>query len=56
MYKIVYAQEKYLSDATQKVEKEVNQLKKQGWTEQGGVSISRADVGCNYYVAQAMKK
>jgi hypothetical protein len=56
LYKIVFAQEKYLGDATEKVEKEVNQLKKQGWTEQGGVSISRADLGGNYYVAQAMKK
>ena len=56
MYKIVYAQEKYLYDATEKVEKEVNQLKKQGWVEQGGVSISRAELGGNYYVAQAMVK
>ena len=56
MYKIVYAQEKYLSDATEEVEKKVNNLKSQGWVEQGGVSISRAELGGNYYVAQAMKK
>ena len=56
MYKIVYAQEESLSNATEKVEKEVKQLKKQGWVEQGGVSISRASLSGNYYVAQAMKK
>lgn len=56
MYKIVYAQEKYLSDAIEKVENEVRILKNQGWTEQGGVSVSRPEVGCTYSVAQAMKK
>ena len=56
MYKIVYAQEKYLYDATRKVEKEVNKLKREGWKEQGGVSISRAELDGNFYVAQAMVK
>ena len=56
MYRIVYAQEKHLSDAIEKVEKKVNLLKTQGWVEQGGISVSRAEVVSNFYVAQAMVK
>ena len=55
MYKIVFAQGKYLHDATEKVENEVNKLKKQGWLEQGGVSISCELEGL-CYVAQGMVK
>lgn len=59
MYKVVYTeQEKNLHDATKKVEKEVNELKKQGWIEQGGVSITSTKYyeAIWYSVAQAMVK
>lgn len=55
MYKIVFAQKDYIPDAVYKVEEKVNELKKEGWTEQGGVSIS-CELGGFCYVSQAMVK
>lgn len=55
MYKIVYAQENYMPDAVDEVEQKVNELKKEGWTEQGGVSIS-CELRGFCYVSQAMVK
>ena len=58
MYKIVYAENPHLSDAVKEVETEVFRLKNAGWTKQGGVSVSRPEIGINvkYSVAQAMVK
>ena len=63
MYKIVSEHGNYLSSTTQSVENKVNKLKKEGWIEQGGVSISHSVVAyphsskTDYYtVAQAMVK
>ena len=55
MYKIVYAQEEHLHTAIEKVENQVNKLKKQGWLEQGGVSIS-CELESFCYAAQGMVK
>lgn len=55
MYKIVYAEEKYLVQALLNVESEVNRLKEQGWVEQGGISVSNpTEAYDNYCVVQAM--
>ena len=59
MYKIVYANDIYLDDAVKEVEQKVNELKKEGWLEQGGISISfNCEENCCFpcTVAQAMKK
>lgn len=58
MYKIVYAATDYLDKAIKEVEREVESLKKLGWTEQGGVSICQFEYtySSGYSVAQAMKK
>ena len=58
MYKIVSADKNVLLIAINEVEAEVNKLKKEGWSEQGGVSVSTTKYGyATYYtVAQAMKK
>ena len=63
MYKIVSEHGNYLSSTILAVENQVNKLKKEGWIEQGGVSISHSIVArayvssTEYYtVAQAMVK
>lgn len=58
MYKIVTACEEIRCIATKTVEDEVNELKKQGWIEQGGVSVATTKYGYDtfYTIAQAMVK
>ena len=56
MYKVVYAEKLDLYNAIEDVEKEVKELKSQGWVEQGGVSVSSQGIDGNYVVSQAMKK
>ncbi len=63
MYQIICSNDNSLYEAIQEVEAKVNKLKKDGWTEQGGVSISHAVAIYTYFhnshhytVAQAMVK
>ena len=58
MYKVVYAEGKYFKDTLEEFEPKVNELKSQGWIEQGGISISKPfDPSFGfYYIAQAMVK
>ena len=61
MYTVVTSQADLLCKAIAQLEKEVNALQKNGWVEQGGVSISATHVTTLnslfwFSVAQAMVK
>ena len=56
MYKLVCVENLYLFDAQWKLEKNVNDLIREGWVPQGGVSVCRATLNDEYSVCQAMVK
>ena len=56
MYRIIRAEEQILSTAIEVVELQVEELKQNGWIEQGGVSVSSMGINGFYVVSQAMKK
>ena len=57
-YKIVSFLARTIDDATQNVTDKVNNLMKDGWVPQGGVSVLVSEAGYSsyYYVAQALVK
>ena len=56
MYKIVYYEKSTLYDAINYIENEVKKLKSEGYTEQGGISLSVDTDRYWFTVAQAMVK
>ena len=55
MYKVVCVNNLYPLDAIKDLEKKVNELKRKGWTVQGGVSISHDTKRRDYYFKQRLK-
>ena len=56
-YKIVYAQDKYLHSAIEKLEKQVKNLMNDGWEPVGGVSVIKPyETLTDHEVFQAMIK
>ena len=57
-YRVIVVSESNAVISAMKLEQKVNELLKQGWKLQGGVSVSRSEIGssCRVVMTQAMIK